>query len=334
MAVVIIGGGLAGCAAANELASNGVEVVIIEKTSVLGGKVVKYGCKASDVCNNCGLCLTAGLFVDVKENSHIIISHNSELIDISGCKGQFTITYRTPEGVFLMTGVEAVIVAAGFEEYSRLSSSCIESTPDKRIISGIQLENVLSRRGLDCVWEGDLKNIAFIQCFGSRDKKEKASYCSRVCCGYSTRAAKVFKYCNPEANITFFYMDLQRVRGNDYFEALNEEGIRFVRSRPVKIEHGRLPMVVYEEPGKSGLIKEEFDLVVLSEGIHPSADTDRLAEICGLGINENGFLKYVEDTDITGIYLAGCISGPLRIEETYTQAVNAARELMEGRALV
>jgi heterodisulfide reductase subunit A2 len=334
MAVVIIGGGLAGCAAAKELASSGMEVVILEKSSVLGGKVVKYGCKASDVCNNCGLCITSGLFDSVKENGHINISYNSELVDISGRKGCFNIIYKTPEGVFSMSDVDAVIVAAGFEEFSRLSSGCIESAPDNRIISGMQLENIFSQRGLDSVGIGDLNNIAFIQCFGSRDIKEKATYCSRVCCGYSTRAAKVFKYCYPKVNITFFYMDLQRVRGNDYFEVLNKEGIRFVRSRPVKIEHGKLPLIIYEEPGKSGLVREEFDLVVLSEGIHPSADTERLAEICGLGINKNGFLKYVEAPDITGIYLAGCVSGPLRIEETYTQAVNAARELMEGRVLI
>jgi heterodisulfide reductase subunit A2 len=329
--IVVIGGGLAGCTAALEIAKSGIKVLILEKTSMLGGKVINYGCKATERCNNCGLCLTAGLWDNVKENELIDISYDTQIIDVSGSKGQFNVICRTQEGIKEINDIEKIIIAAGFEAFSDKSlSGSIEMITDKRIITGSYLEKVIAHRRKNVLWDDTdtLKSIAFIQCFGSRDIKEKAPYCSRVCCGYSTRAAKVFKYYYPDIKITFFYMDIQRVQGDNYFESLLNEGMRFIRSRPVNIKKGNPPAVVYEEPGKEGVKEEKFDLIVLTEGIHPASDTEQLAEICMLGINENGFLEYVQDPEITGIYLAGCIGGPLGIEETYTEAVTVA-----GKAL-
>ncbi len=329
--IAVIGGGLAGCTAALEIAKGGIRVMLLEKTSTLGGKVINYGCKATERCNNCGLCLTAGLWDNVKENELIDILYDTQIIDVSGSKGRFDIACKTPEGIKQVNNIEKIIVAAGFEAFSDESlSGSIEMTSDKRIITGSSLEKIIAhRRRRVLLDDADILNsVAFIQCFGSRDVKEKAAYCSRVCCGYSTRAAKVFKYYYPDIKITFFYMDIQRVQGDNYFESLLNEGMRFIRSRPVNIKKGNPPAVVYEEPGKEGVKEEKFDLIILTEGIHPVSDTEQLAEICMLGINENGFLKYVQDPEITGIYLAGCVAGPLGIEETYTEAVTVAEKVL------
>ena len=354
--VLVVGGGLAGCTAALELANKNIKVTIIEKSAEIGGKVRHYGCKATDRCANCGLCLAAGLWDKVKKHENINISTETELIDISGKKGNYSVVAANKRGTVKMHGIASIAVCIGFKEFaakycgnievlsgtgniagSKMNDGVLNSAPalgennlsdnSANIISGLDLEKLISKRTGSSLPVREPRRIAFIQCFGSRDLQEKAPYCSRVCCGYSTRAARVFKHIYPGSEIVFFYMDLQWVEKGEYFNLLKNEGIEFVRCRPVKVRTGKTPGVLYEQPGTDGIIEREFDLVVLSEGIHPPEDADKIAEICKLGINGKGFLRYVRDAELTGIYIAGCASGPKRIEEVQAEALTVARDI-------
>lgn len=326
--ILVVGGGLAGCTAALELANNNLEVTIIEKSDHLGGKVRYYGCKATSRCNNCGLCLVGDLWDRVENHKKIHVIYESQLKDVLGSKGNFQAVVSTKNGKQILSGIASIVVSTGFEEFSALSYGNLEFKAENSIIGGYQLEKLISNRSTEGILPQQPHRVAFIQCFGSRDIQEKALYCSRVCCGYSTRAARVLKQYYPNTDIVFYYMDLQRVEEGNYFGCLTDEGMEFVRCRPVKVEPGKPCRVVYEQPGANGITEREFDLIILSEGIHPSRDTDRIAEICMLGVNEDGFLKYVKDGNSTGIYLAGCASGPKKIEEVYTESLTVARQLM------
>jgi heterodisulfide reductase subunit A len=55
--VLILGGGIAGLTAAVALSRLNISVTLIEKTAALGGMVGHYCCKATDVCQQCGVCL-------------------------------------------------------------------------------------------------------------------------------------------------------------------------------------------------------------------------------------------------------------------------------------
>jgi heterodisulfide reductase subunit A len=328
--VLIIGGGLAGCTAALELAGKNINVTVIEKSCRIGGKVREYGCKATNSCTNCGLCLVGGLWENVENNQKIKIITNSYLIDILGNKGDFKAVINNKGNIEMLHKITSIIVSIGFNEFSSLSSGWLEFDTSSSIISGSQMEKLLSQRTKDSLFPEEPKSITFIQCVGSRDVQEKAMYCSRVCCGYSTRSARVIREYYPESKIVFFYMDLQKVEEGEYFSTLRSEGIEFVRCRPVKIKQGTPAKVLFEQPGVTGLKEKEFDLVVLSEGIHPPVDAEKLAEICLLKVGRDGFLRYVNDGKSTGIYLAGCASGPKRIEEVYTEALTVAREIAVG----
>lgn len=326
--VLVVGGGLAGCSAALEIADSGLDVTLLEKTDRIGGKVRSYGCKATDRCNNCGLCLAGDLWERVEKHNRIQILTGVSLKDVIGSRGDFRVIIGSREGTSVIAGINSIIVSTGFDEFSHLSSGSLEYQAGNGIVSGSTLEKYISARSKKGIFSEPPASVAFIQCFGSRDITEKALYCSRVCCGYSTRAARVLRNCYPEMKIVFFYMDLQRVEDGNYFEALADENIEFIRCRPVRIIPGKTSGIVYEQPGTKGIVEREFDLVVLSEGIHPCRDTDRIAELFMLGIDKNGFLKYVKDGDDTGIYLAGCASGPKRIEEAHTEALTVARRLL------
>jgi heterodisulfide reductase subunit A len=62
--VGIIGGGVAGLSAALALAQQGLSVKVFEKTSFLGGKAIRFACKATTSCVKCGACLAEHLLGD------------------------------------------------------------------------------------------------------------------------------------------------------------------------------------------------------------------------------------------------------------------------------
>jgi heterodisulfide reductase subunit A len=333
--VLVVGGGLAGCTAALELEKRGQKVTIIEKTAAIGGKVREFGCKATERCSNCGVCLAGGLWETIEKSHTIDVLTETILVDVTGSKGNYNAVLKNSKGHDILSGISSIIVAIGFERPSATSYGNLEinfsiSTLEQNIISGFELEKLLSLRSSKGILPMDCSRVAFIQCFGSRDIQGKAPYCSRVCCGYSTRAAKTLKYYHPDIQITFFYMDLQYIEKGNYFDTLIQQDFEFIKSMPVKIESGNPVKIVYENP-KTGLcIERDFDLVVLSEGMHPSLDTEYLAELCVLDIDERGFLKQIGDGGESGIYISGCASGPKRIEEVYAQSLAIVEKVLEG----
>jgi len=357
--VLIVGAGLAGAAAARELAACGREVLIAEKSAVIGGKVRNYGCKAvgrtaTYKCANCGLCLTNKLWNDVENNSLIDIRLNTTLADLTGEKGNYTAALKSAGEISYVSGISDVVIATGFKKTTITDFNGfveiereIESPKTSRggaeaqrteasIITGSDIEQIMKNRGNSGLFEKAPERVAFIQCFGSRDLKENAMYCSRVCCAYSSRAAKVIKEYYPNCDVTFFYMEMQQVRSagfsdGNYFDELKTLGVNFIKCRPIKIKDSSPALVFFDNPETGRREELAFDLVVLSDGIHATQDSARIAEICGLGQTEAGFLKYVKEANNQGVHIAGCAKGPAKIEEVYAEAIAVARCISDFR---
>lgn len=325
--VLVIGGGLSGCTVANELASGGVKVTIVERTARIGGKVRSYGCKSTVKCNNCGLCLCGGLWEKVEKNPFIEIINNSKLTDVTGKAGDFSVILKTPDGARYINGITSIVAATGFEESSAIGGH-LQIEGKQGIVRGLELEEIFRGRSKDALFENAPESVAFIQCVGSRDKKEGSMYCSRVCCSYSTRAAKVIREYYPECHISFFYMELQPVSGGDYFLQLQDMEIEFVKCRPLKITAGEPVKVEFEDFESGGPATREFDVVVLSEGIHPPKDADLTAELCRLGQDKNGFLNDGGNGRNSGVFVSGCAKKPGKIEETYSDSLAVAKEIL------
>ena len=204
------------------------------------------------------------------------------------------------------------------------------------VISSIEFERILSASG---PYQGELlrpsdrqraQKIAWIQCVGSRGESPQNSYCSSVCCTYAIKEAIVANEHSPiPLDTAVFFMDMRTFgKGFEaYYErAMNEYGVRFIRCRPSVIEEvpeTRNLRIKYEtEDGK--LIKEEFDLVVLSIGLEPSKGVKELANGLGIELNKYGFCKtdgfLPIETSKPGIFVCGAFSGPKDIPETVTQA--------------
>lgn len=80
--VTIIGGGVAGLAAALELAAFGIQVDVIEKTGFLGGHAIRLTCKATDACVRCGACMAEEKLRQAVSHPGIALWTNSHVENI------------------------------------------------------------------------------------------------------------------------------------------------------------------------------------------------------------------------------------------------------------
>jgi heterodisulfide reductase subunit A-like polyferredoxin len=239
--------------------------------------------------------------------------------------------------------VGAIILSVGFDEYNPEELYNYGYKKYRNVVTSIEFERILNASGPyggEVVRPSDKKhpkNIAFIQCVGSRDEKFGQGYCSSVCCMYAIKEAIIAKeHTGGNLDTTIFFMDM-RCYGKDfdkYYErAQKEYGVKFVRSKVYKIEElngsGNLNVVYVKEDGKK--YTEKFDMVVLSVGFLPKNDAVNLAKKMGLNLNKYNFIQTKEFKPIQtlkeGIYVCGAFSGPKDIPETVIQASAAASQV-------
>ncbi len=319
----VIGGGIAGCASAQALAEGGARVLLIEKTERLGGKVAEMGCKAAGSCSNCGVCLSAGLWEDVAADRGITVVFETEIIDCVRRNGDFRVSARF-RGVPAEYDAGRIVVATGYR-YAGIELGTNVEISAASVITGAELERMIRDRDPD-ISQKPLASLAFLQCYGSRDTTEKAAYCSRVCCSYASRSARLIRSLHPGTEIDMFFMDIQRIGRGCSEDELLESGISIIRARPEKVSEVNGKAMVQFESG--GIRRKDYDLVILSCGIAPGEDNERLAELFGLGFDRFGFLREVRSGDLTGVYVAGCAGGPRRIEEARTEGREAAARIL------
>ncbi len=82
--VLIIGGGVAGLAAAVELADLDIQVELIEKSNFLGGHAIGYACKAiNNTCVKCGACMVEEKLQSAVSHPNIKVLTGSQVQSIS-----------------------------------------------------------------------------------------------------------------------------------------------------------------------------------------------------------------------------------------------------------
>lgn len=90
--VLIIGGGVAGIQAALDCADGGVPVILVEREATIGGKMAKLDKTFPTV--DCSACILGPKMVDVAQHPNITLYAYSEVEDISGYVGNFSVKIR------------------------------------------------------------------------------------------------------------------------------------------------------------------------------------------------------------------------------------------------
>ena len=248
---------------------------------------------------------------------------------------------QQPETVKINVG--SVILAPGFEEFDPRLKKEYGYGNFLNVVSSIEFERMMNASGpfggkIVRPFDGKIpKKVAFIQCVGSRDAQLGNNYCSAACCMYAIKESVIAKeHSSTPLDCTIFYMDM-RAYGKEfdaYFErAKGEWEIKFVRSRVASATENPLTGNVFlhyvedEEPKV-----EEFDMVVLSVGMKPPKNVEKLANIADIQLNkynfcETGTFSPVE-TSRPGVFVCGAFSGPKDIPESVAQSSGAAAKVM------
>lgn len=233
--------------------------------------------------------------------------------------------------------VAAIIVATGFDPFDARLKPEYGYGIYSNVITGLQFERLSSASGPTF---GELKlndtsieDVVFIHCVGSRDRNLGNPYCSRVCCMYTAKQAHLVREKLPDAQITVFYMDIRAFgKGfEEFYDRVREERVRYRRGNPSEIYKRGDRLVVRAEDTLLGKpVEVEADLVVLAVGLVPREDAQAVVELLGLSRSEDGFLKETHaklqptDTEVEGVFLAGCCQGPKDIPDAVAQAKASA----------
>lgn len=328
--VLIIGGGVAGLEASGVLSGLGFEVILVEESDRIGGKLNRWSHlfpsrrPASEVLNHLKLQL----------NSHTTVLTNSKVLDIE--------LQDAAVEALLSNGhrirCHAVLLTTGFELFDARKKEEYGYQIYENVITSADLEKFFKEGKEIRTSRGKTpQRIGIIHCVGSRDEKAGNTYCSKVCCVTGVKQAIEIREHLPSCEVFNFYMDLRMY--DRHFEELYKEAqmkyhVQFVRGRlseafenpdstvmikvedtllgkPMKMNVDMLVLLVGMTAGKTALFREKLNLETGTDGFYLTAD------------------EHLKSTSSKqkGIFLAGACTGPKTIENTITEAKAAALEI-------
>jgi len=337
-----------------------------EVSGYIGNFTVKIRKKARyvdvDLCNSCGDCAEVCPQVTPDEYQMGLSSRKaiyipfpqavpcSYILDMDTCLGNNPIACGTcadaceKEAIdfddadeIVTREVGAIIVAIGLDVYDPTEQDEYGYTRFDNVITSMEFERLICAGGPTAghfVRPSDHerpKRIGFIQCVGSRNPKIGRPYCSNICCMNTVKDTLLLADHYPDTQNVVFYQDI-RAFGKDFenmFQRSKEAGTRYIRGLPGDIEEdpatGNL-VVTVENTTSGRLERHELDMVVLSVGVVPAADRDKLAGLLTLSKTSDGFymeshpkLKPV-DAPTRGVYFAGFCESPKDIKDSVCQA--------------
>jgi heterodisulfide reductase subunit A len=351
---LVVGGGIAGLQAALDVADAGYPVVLVEKADHLGGRMAEL---SGLYLNMDGARDHLGRKIEaVANHPNIQVLTRAEVVEAGGYVGNFVVKVEQRDGaasapVPFSIDAGAIVVATGYDLYDKgkLGEYGGGRYPD--VVDGLQFEEMLRPDGptggqIRRPSDGQVpREVAWIQCAGSRDPELHMPYCSKVCCMYVAKQAMAYKQQVPDGQATVFYIDI-RSQGKGYEEfvqrAMEEHDVLYIRGKASKVWQeggvegdGPGQVVVWGVDTLTGLpVEVGADLVVLATATVPRAGAQELGQRLHASTDEHGFfneahpkLRPVESLT-AGIYLAGAAQFPKDIPETVAQASGAASKVL------
>ena len=250
-----------------------------------------------------------------------------------------------------------IVVATGMEPYDPTPLDEYGYTRFPNMVTTLEFERLINAGGPtkgEVVRLSDLKvpkSVAFIQCVGSRSPgNEKANpYCSNICCMNTIKDTLMLKEHYPDMEVKVFYIDIRAFgKGfEDLFQRSKGKGVKYIRGLPgdVQEDPGSHDLKLFvENTSTDHLERHHMEMVVLSQGLVPPEDMNKIQEMLALQKTSDGF--YLEahpklqpvDSASAGIFFAGTAESPKDIKDAVTQAsaaaARAARLMSPGKITV
>lgn len=331
---LVIGGGPAGLEAAVKIGQAGHEVILVERESVLGGRLNLI---SSTFPRNED---TAGMLANslrlIEETGKVKVKTGTTVVGGQREGRGFKVALREhKDNRVAEVNVDAVVIATGFDYFDLSAYGEYGYGTYNGVVSSVEFEGILKGwRQLED--KSHLpKAIAFFKCVGSRDRSKGYPYCSKICCMYTAKQAAMVKELSPSTACYVFYMDI-RAAGKGYEEfvrkAIEVNKVRYVRGRPAKVmpDAGRL-LVRAEDTLMGNPVEIRVDMVVLAGAGIPRKDTVELAHLFGAKTDEYGFLEDDGTSPVRcadGVFFAGGSGFPVDIAGAREQGAAAAAEVI------
>lgn len=225
----------------------------------------------------------------------------------------------------------AVVWATGWQPYDANKIQPYGYDRFQNVITNVEFERMADPNGptggkILRPSDGEVaKNIAFIQCAGSRDKNHLL-HCSRICCMATLKQTHyVQEALGDEGKSTIYYIDIRAIdRFEDFYQTVRENpNVSFIKSKVASITQNNAngnPVLNGVDTEGYHRYANEHDLVVLAVGMQPSVD--KASFPVDIVINEEGFIEPA--TENGGIFAAGCSSDALDVNRAVQQATGAA----------
>ncbi len=169
----------------------------------------------------------------------------------------------------------------------------------------------------------EAKNVAFIQCAGSRDRNH-LYHCSRICCMASLKQTHYVTEAYEDADVSIYYIDIRAIdRFEEFYETVKaKENVTFIKSKVASIVEDKDGNPVLNGVDTEGYKRyaNPHDLVVLATGMEPSVSADSFP--VDIVLNREGFIEPVAENG--GVFAAGCASDALDVNRSVQHATGAA----------
>ena len=246
----------------------------------------------------------------------------------------------------------AVIFATGWTPYDAGKIQPYGYGRCANVVTNVEFERMLDERGPT---GGKLlrsdgkpaKDIAFIQCAGSRDRNHLA-HCSRICCMASLKqSACVGELYGDDAQVksTIYYIDIRTIdRFEDFERKVRDDArVHFIKSKVASVEQDADGNPVVHGVDTHGYQRyaNAHDLVVLAIGMQPSVDVGAITrgavtlDASGFvelgGVQSGGSANNSDSDGVSndsvngdGIFAAGCAANALDVNRSVQGATAAA----------
>ena len=227
--------------------------------------------------------------------------------------------------------VGAIIWATGWKPYDANKIQPYGYDRIANVITSVEFERMMDPHGptggkLLRPSDGkEAKDIAFIQCAGSRDRNY-LKHCSRICCMASLKQTTYLReQYGDDGKASVYYIDIRAIdRIDDFYQKVQaDENVTFIKSKVAKIEEDKAT----GNPVLHGVNTEGYhryaaphDLVVLAIGMEPSVPAGDFP--IKVTVNENGFIE--QDEANGAIFAAGCSADALDVNRAVQNATASA----------
>jgi quinone-modifying oxidoreductase subunit QmoA len=227
--------------------------------------------------------------------------------------------------------VGAVVWATGWKPYDANKIQPYGYDRYANVITSVEFERMLDPFGptggkLVRPSDGkEAKNVAFIQCAGSRDRNH-LKHCSRICCMASLKQTTyVREKFGDDANVSIYYIDIRAIdRLEDFYKKVQADPkVKFIKSKVANITEDKAsgdPILHGVDTEGYHRYDNQHDLAVLAIGMEPSVDASKIMK--GVAADVSGFIDINATTE--AVFGAGCASNALDVNRSVQSATAAA----------